>query len=375
MRNTQIGIIGGGQLGMFLLQTAIEFPVHVSIFDPDPECSASYFTKDFVQGNFDDKKALLDFSQSCDVLLYETERVSLDALREMQAMGKTVFSSPQSLEWIQDKGLQRETLDKAGFPVPNYELIDADKLSAYAGIFPIVQKWRKGGYDGQGVKILKQAQDLDDIHLVDSVFEELVDIKMELSVLVVRSPEGECKLYPPIEMVFDQEANLVDYLVAPARIEKSLHDKVLEISREMAEQLHFEGLYAIEFFVDHNGNIMVNEVSPRAHNSGHHTLSANVTSQYEQQIRLSLGLPLGSTDMLSPCVMVNLLGKGTPGPTRYKGLYKAFTIPNVQYMLYGKKEVRPHRKMGHALILEASIEKALERLSSIRETLSICRYE
>lgn len=373
MRNTQIGIIGGGQLGMFLLQEAIPFPAHVSVYDPDPECSASFFTKNFSQGSFDDKEALLKFAAACDVLLFETEQVSLEALKELQAQGKKVYSSPQTLEWIQDKGVQRKKLDEAGFPVPKYELVDAGEL--YSGSFPIVQKWRKGGYDGLGVQILKNAEAFKKLDDVDLVFEELIDIKMELSVIIARDENGNVAVYPPVEMVFDPEANLVDYLVAPARIDQTIEARLVELAQEISEKLDFRGLYAIEFFLDQDDQLYVNEIAPRPHNSGHHTLSANVTSQYEQQIRMALGLPLGSTDMLSPCVMLNLLGEGEAGTTQYKGLDKAFTIPNVQYMLYGKNQVRPFRKMGHALILESDVEKALACIPSIRESLTICRYE
>lgn len=375
MRNTQIGIIGGGQLGMFLLQSAIEFPAHVSVYDPDPECSAAYFTKHYQQGAFDDKEAILNFAKDCDVVLFETEKANLEALFELKKQGKKVLSAPETLEWIQDKGSQRQKLTEAGFPSPDFELIDAEKVKDYQGPFPVVQKWRTGGYDGKGVNIIKSAEEMKKADTVDSVFEQAIEIDKELSVLIARDPHGNTAVYPPIEMVFDPVANLVDYLLAPARISKDTEEELLTLAKDIAEKLAFEGIYAIEFFLDSSGKLFVNEVAPRPHNSGHHTLSANVTSQYEQQIRMALDLPLGSTDMLSPCLMVNLLGEGEPGPTQYKGIEKAFTLPNVQYMFYGKSEVRPYRKMGHALILEASEEVALQRLQEIRNTLTICRYE
>lgn len=360
---------------MFLLQSAIQFPAHVSVYDPDASCSASYFTKNFTQGDFGDAEAVKAFGVSCDVVMFETESTSAEALLALESEGKMVWSNPHSLEWIRDKGVQRQKLADAGFPVPEFSLVGADEVANYQGPYPIVQKWRQGGYDGQGVQILKSADDLSKAQAVDSVFESLVDIQMELSVIVARDASGQMAVYPPIEMVFDPEANLVDYLVAPARISPELTQKVIELSQQMAEQLEFRGIYAIELFLTRDGEILVNEIAPRPHNSGHHTLSANVTSQYEQQIRMALGLPLGSTEMLSPCVMVNLLGEGESGPTNYVGLEKAFTIPNVQYMLYGKSEVRPFRKMGHALILESDFDTAFERLAAIRQSLHIRRHE
>ncbi|MDF2379688.1 MAG: 5-(carboxyamino)imidazole ribonucleotide synthase [Candidatus Gracilibacteria bacterium] len=375
MRNTQIGIIGGGQLGMFLLETAIEFPAHISIFDPDPHCSASFFTNSFTQGEFTNPDQIIAFGESCDVIVYETEKVHLGALKQLEKNGKKILASVQSLEWIHDKGIQKEKLKSLGFPVPDFKLVSKEEIQQYNGPFPIVFKWRKDGYDGKGVHIIRSKTDLEKIKATEGMFEELTPIKHEISVLIARDNQGNVAIYPPIEMVFDQEANLVDYLIAPARISSELEKKLIKLSTELAHKCDFEGMYAIEYFVDTSEKILVNEIAPRPHNSGHHTLSANVTSQYEQLIRLALNLPLGSTETLTPCVMVNLIGEGEPGPTQYKGIEKAFTIPNVQYMFYGKSEVRPNRKMGHALILESDINTALNRIQDIRNSLSIISYE
>lgn len=371
MRSHQIGIIGGGQLGMFLLQSAIPFPCHVSIYDPNPQCSASYFTNHFQKGECDDTEKILEFAKDCDSILFETEKASLKALLKLQKQGKKVLSSPQSLEWIQDKGTQRQKLKEAGFPVPDFQLLSASESKDYSGNIPVVQKWRTGGYDGKGVNMINSTEDIED---VDSVFEELIDIKHEVSIIIARSPDGKTAVYPSIEMVFNQEANLVDYLISPARIDAKLETKLKDLAVELATQLNFEGIYAIEFFIDQNDQIFVNEIAPRPHNSGHHTLSANVTSQYEQHIRMALGLPLGSPEMLSPCLMVNLLGEGETGPTNYTGLEQVFDIPNVQVMLYGKDEVRHHRKMGHALILESDHTIALEKMEQIKNTLTITSH-
>ncbi|MGE3279032.1 MAG: 5-(carboxyamino)imidazole ribonucleotide synthase [Candidatus Altimarinota bacterium] len=376
MRNIEIGIVGGGQLGMLLLQSAIPFPVHVSVYDPDPTCPAGAFTKRFYQGAFEDREAILTFAKHCDVVLYETEKTNLEALYELQGQGKRVFSHPDSLEWIQDKGVQRQKLKDAGFPIPAFSLVPADQVRSYSGPFPIVQKARTGGYDGQGVFIHRDAASLAKAPEMASVFEAMVSIEKEISLLVARNEAGEIVVYPPIEMVFDQRANLVDYLVSPARIDPSLTRELTDLAQQMAHELGFVGVYAIETFVDQQGKIWINEIAPRPHNSGHHTVSANVTSQYEQQIRIALGLPMGSVDLLSPCVMLNLLGaEGESGPTNYEGLEAAYRIPQVQYVFYGKSEVRPFRKMGHAIIMDPDRDTALARMEEIRRTLTILPHE
>lgn len=375
MRNIHIGLIGGGQLGMLLVQKAIEFPVRVSVFDPNPTCSAAYFTHQFVQGDFDDYEAVLTFGRSCDVILFEIEKVNLDALLQLQKEGKKVISDPRSLAWIQDKSTQRQKLKEAGFPVPQFTCIAGSEIQNYTGPFPIVQKYRRDGYDGQGVVMHKDKASFASAKAIDSVLEEKIHLKHELSILVARTEQGEVAIYPPIEMVFDPQAHLVDYLIAPARVSQKVHDTALDIVRDMASKFDFVGIHAVELFVDQDDNIFVNEIAPRPHNSGHHTVSANVTSQYEQQIRIALGLPLGSVDMLSPCVLANLLGAGGPGVTHYQGMNQAYQIPNIQYTFYGKEEVRPYRKMGHALILEPSVERALESLETLKKTLTITSHE
>ena len=248
-------------------------------------------------------------------------------------------------------------------------------MQNYSGDFPVVQKWRSGGYDGHGVNIIKTAEELKSAKAVDSVFEEMVDIKMEISVLIARDKEGHTAIYEPAEMIFDPVANLVDYLIAPARLSSEKLNEAKDLAKQMADKFDFYGMYAIEMFIDQNDNILINEVAPRTHNSGHHTVSANATSQYEQQIRIALGFPLGSTKQLSPCVLFNLLGADATGKTHYQGLKEAFEIENVQYVFYAKEEVRPKRKMGHAIILEEDINLALKKVEQIRNTLTITTNE
>lgn len=375
MQNNHIGIIGGGQLGMLLVQSAIAFPVFVSVYDPSVDCPASHFTNNFVQGGFDDVEAIVKFGENCDIIIFETESVSLEALQKLQEMGKKVFSDPKDLAWIQDKYIQREKLAEKGFKVPEFWKLEGKEVRNYQGDFPVVQKWRSGGYDGLGVAILESEADLKEAYEVDSVFEQKVDIKMEVSVLVARDGEGNVAVYEPSEMIFDPEANLVDYLVSPARLPKEQLENLKELGKDVAQKFNFKGVYAIEIFIDQDDEVYINEVSPRTHNSGHHTVSANLTSQYEQQIRIALGLPLGSVEQISPCVLINLLGANAEGKTCYKGLEEAYDIDNVQYTIYGKSKVRPKRKMGHALIVEKDLDKAISKVQEIRKTLTITNYE
>jgi 5-(carboxyamino)imidazole ribonucleotide synthase len=376
MRNHHLAIIGGGQLGMLLTQAAMAYPAHVSVYDPNPYCSASFFTSNFEQGEFSDQDQIVNFAREADAVIFETESVSTQALEQLEKMGKRLLSRPKDLRWIKNKASQRTKLKESGFKVPEFQILKADQIPDYSGPFPVVQKWQSGGYDGLGVEIFenqeifrKQAQK------IDSVLETKIDLAKEVSVIVARSDKGELASYPPVEMVFDPEANLVDYLIAPGQISREQSAKLTALAEELATKFDFYGVYVIEFFISQDQEIYVNEISPRVHNSGHHTIAANASSQYDQQIRLALGLPLGSVKQISPCVMLNLLAGDCSGNTAYLGLNEAYQIPNVQYVFYGKDTVRPKRKMGHALILEHDLEKAQAKIEQIRNTLTITNHE
>lgn len=371
MRNTHIGIIGGGQLGMLLVQAAIPFPCRTSVYDPNPNCSARHFTDEFTQGSFDDFEAILEFGRNCDAVIFEIEAVNVEALLELQKQGVRVLSSPQSLKWIQNKGTQRQTLSEAGFPCPSFAHVSAQDVHKFEGELPMVQKWNTGGYDGQGVNIIRTAEELTNAKATDSTFEELVDIDKELSCLFARSESGEIAIYPAIEMVFDPKLNLIDHLLTPAQINDSTEQEMQKITRELASKLELIGVYAIEFFLTKDGRLLINEISPRVHNSGHHTVSANVCSQYEQQIRIALKLPLGSTEKLHDCLLANLIADNSTGTTEYKGIEEAYKLPKTQFFFYGKDSVRPGRKMGHVLIHVDDLDSAQKTLQTLRKTLTI----
>ena len=375
MKKKRIGIVGGGQLGLLLAQAAMRFGVQVHAYDPDPACPLAGFTAKYTQGSFDDSEKIIAFAEKLDAITFETERVSVAALEAIEEKGVQVVSSVSSLKWIQDKALQKEKIKSIGMPVPAFQKVDAQHVQSYTGPFPVVQKWRCGGYDGYGVMVHENAESLKNAKKVDSIFEEKIDITKEISVLLARTESGEVAVYPLIEMVFDPAKNLVDYLIAPARIDEKIAKNITAMAVEIAATLNFVGIYAIECFIDSSGNIWVNEIAPRPHNSGHHTVAAHMTSQYEQQIRIMLELPLGSTMQLSPCVLINLLAEEGEGATSYNGLAEAMKLENVQYTLYGKKTARPGRKMGHAVILEEDIEIALSRMTHVRKSVSITGHE
>jgi len=374
MRNTRIGIIGGGQLGMMLVQAAVPFPCQISVYDPNPTCSAAGFTSDFTQGEFSDFDAILEFGQKCDAVIFEIERVNADALIALQKKGVKVVSSPEVLKWIQNKSIQRQTLDQEGFPVMKYQEITGENVRKYNGEFPVVQKLSVGGYDGKGVIIHQDTASLESAPEVDSVFEEMVDIEKELSVIVARNEHGDITCYEPTEMVFDPDLNLLDYLIAPANISEEIVRKLREITNKFVTHFEFVGICAIEFFLTKTGEILINEISPRVHNSGHQTVLVNVCSQYEQQIRIALGLPLGSEDQLDSCLLANLIADNSQGDTAYIGLEEGYKIPGTQFTFYGKEQVKPGRKMGHVVILGTDMEEKLSKLDTIRKNITITSH-
>ncbi len=372
MRSQKVGILGGGQLGMLLVQKAMELPITVKVLDPNPEASVANFVHDFIVGDLLDYETVLNFGQDCDIITFEIETVNTEALLQLKSQGKQVHPDPEVLKTIQDKGLQREFLEKHGFPQTKYQLLDEDAVKNYTGPFPIVQKLRTGGYDGKGVQIIKSTEDKNKILPGTSVFEELVEIQSELSILAARNPNGEIAVFPPIELIFHPEANLVDTLIAPARIADNQTTKAIELTKKLAEKLNIVGVFAVEMFIDKNSEVLINEISPRPHNSGHHTVFANVCSQYEQHLRAILNLPLGSTELLTPAVLINLLGdKNANGKTDYQGLVEAYKIPEAKLVFYGKSTVKPYRKMGHAVLIDKTIDQALKKADILRKTLTI----
>lgn len=371
MINKKIGILGGGQLGRMLIQAGLDWALIFRVMDPDEQAPCHTIADEFVSLDYSDYDAVLEFGRQCDVLTIEFEHVNTKALKQLESEGVAVFPQPHILEIIKDKGLQKQFYLENEIPTASFRLVESlSEISVQE--LPVIQKTRSMGYDGKGVKLIRTEQDLKEGLPGPSVIEEAIQIKKELAVIVARSSTGEIKLYDPVEMVFNPEANLLDYLQAPAEISMSEEQQALSIAQRVGETLQHVGVLAVELFLTQSGDILVNEVAPRPHNSGHHTIEANLTSQYHQHLRAILGLSLGDTALTAPAVMVNLLGeKGFSGSTIYEGLEEALSVPDVFIHLYGKRTTKPFRKMGHVTILARSLDEARTHLSEVRKHVRV----
>lgn len=365
----KLGILGGGQLGRMLIQEAISFDIHVSVLDPSITCPCAALASSFTEGSFNDYDAVYNFGKTVDVLTIEIENVNTDALLALQKEGKKIYPSPENLITIKDKGLQKQFYADNNIPTSDFKLINTKEEIVS---FPIVQKLRTGGYDGRGVQVLSSHSDLEHAFEEPSVLEDLVDIDKELSVIIARNPSGDIKSFPTVELEFNPRANLVEYLFAPADISQELENKANALAYRVADALDFVGILAVEMFLTKSGDVLVNEVAPRTHNSGHHTIESCHTSQFEQHLRAVIDLPLGDTELLSSAVMLNLLGEdGFTGNVEYRGIENVINIPGVHVHLYGKKETKPFRKMGHVTVLDQNLDKAKETALKIKKELKV----
>lgn len=375
----KLGIISGGQLGKMLIQEASKWAIATYILDPDPDCPAKRIATEHVQGDFLDFDTVYAFGKEVDILTYEMENINIEALLQLKADGFKVVPDPQVLALIQDKGLQKEFYQKHNIPTSPfacYENTDAITKAIEEKVFtyPFVQKLRKGGYDGHGVALIHSAED----RLLDgsSMLEKKVEIDKEIAVIVARNELGEVRCFPTVEMTFDAKTNLVEDLFCPANISGEDAKIAEDLAIKIIENLEMVGLLAVEFFIDINGEILVNEVAPRPHNSGHHTIESVMTSQLEQMLRAILGLPLGSTDLIMPSVMLNLLGEaGHTGEVRYEGLSEVLSIEGVKVHLYGKQQTRPSRKMGHVTVLADTVENALQKANKVKNIIKVKSWE
>jgi len=375
--NFKLGIMSGGQLGKMLTQVASVFDIQVYVMDKTEEAPAAKICHQFYKGdqtNFDDVYA---FGKKVDLLTFEIEHINIEALRKLKEEGTTIYPDPETLNTIKDKGLQKKFYTKHNIPTSDFTLyenknailnaIKVDKLP-----YPFVQKLRTEGYDGKGVAVIKNEEDLSKLMDAPSVVEKAVDIDKELSVIVARNPSGDIKCFPLVEMEFNPKANLVEQLICPADVGAIIEQECNKIAIEVAKAFDLVGLLAVELFLDKKGNISVNESAPRTHNSGHHTIEANITSQYEQQLRAIFNWPLGDTSILSPAIMLNVLGEPNyEGDVKYEGLENILKIPGVKPHIYGKKITKPYRKMGHITILGKTIEEAKEKTRKVKNTLKV----
>lgn len=369
--NFKIGILGGGQLGRMFIQEAINFDVRVHILDPDAEAPCCGIADHFVQGDIRDFQTVYEFGKTVDVVTIEIENVNVEALERLQEEGKKVFPQPEIIRQIQDKGLQKSFYQKHNIPTADFLLIDSkEELRGNLDFFPCMQKLRTGGYDGRGVQALKSSEDLSKAFTAPSLLEKFIDFEKELSVIVSRNEAGEIKSFPLVECEFNPEANLVEFLFSPAVVNEAVENRARTIAEDVISKFEMVGILAVEMFLTKEGEILVNEVAPRPHNSGHQTIEGNTTSQYEQHLRSILNLPLGDTSIVKPSVMVNILGeKEQTGLVKYDGLRTITQWPGVYPHIYGKQEVKPFRKMGHVTIVHESLDEAKKMAFAVKDTL------
>lgn len=355
-----------------LIQETINIDVDVHVLDPDPDAPCRDISHSFTNGSFKDYETVLEFGKGMDVVTIEIEHVNVDALQELEKQGVKVHPQPNVIRLIQDKGAQKEFYAKHGIPTSEYRLIGENEVENYIDFLPVFQKLRKGGYDGKGVQPLKSAHDLSKAFSEPSVLEKAVDLEKELSVIVARNASGEVKTFPTVELEFNPVANLVEFLFSPANVSDEVEKTAQELARKVAEKLEIVGLLAVELFLDKEGNVLVNEIAPRPHNSGHQSIEGNYTSQFMQHVRAILDISLGNTEIVKPSVMVNLLGEdGFTGEAQYEGLEDILALKGVNVHLYGKRFTKPFRKMGHVTVIADTLDEAKSTALSVKEKLRV----
>jgi len=371
MKVSKIGILGGGQLARMMILEAKKLSFSFFVLDPTPNCPASLVGAKQIIGSFKDPDKICNLAKQVDIITFDIEHINTEQLKILEASGYQIRPSADILATIQDKFIQKQILKKANIPVPNFVLPEPGKPLEQYFDFPFVQKLRYGGYDGQGVKLIKNKQQLYSGFKQDFYLETLVDIKTELSVLIAKNKK-EQKVYPVVEMLFDPRTNICDQTLCPARVNKTTSQRAQQIALDAVNSLcpNARGIFAVEMFLTKDEQLMVNEIAPRPHNSGHFTLDGCITSQFEQHIRAVADLGLGSTDLLIPTLMLNILGEGTGKPI-IQGLEQCLKIEGVNVHLYEKKTVRPNRKMGHVNIVDQDQKQLFKKAQAVRKFLKI----
>lgn len=369
----RLGMLGGGQLGRMLIQEAINLNVKIHCLDPDPQAPCFEIASSFTLGPLNDFDSVYAFGKDKDLITVEIENVSIEALEKLESEGKKVFPQPRVLKLIKDKGLQKTFYKENGIPTADFRIISKkSELEANNDFLPFVQKMRTGGYDGKGVKAMRSETAFNAGFDVPSVLEKFVPFQKELATIVARTENGEIRVFPTVECEFNPEANLVEFLFAPAGISAEIEQQASAIASDIIQKLDMVGILAVEFFLTQENELLVNEIAPRPHNSGHQTIECNRTSQYEQLLRSILNLPLGETSLILPGVMINLLGEeGYEGIAIYEGLEEALAIPGVKPHIYGKEFTKAFRKMGHVTIVNPSLEEAKKTGRKVQQIIRI----
>ena len=369
----RIGLIGGGQLGRMMVKAAKRLGCTCVVLDPVQGSPAGQVAGHQIVGDYSDPAMLRELAESCDLVTFELENIETETLIRLEAEGHRIYPRPGLLSIIQDKYAQKCFLRDAGIPTSDFVDAPEPDAAAFAAFgYPLVQKARRGGYDGRGVVVMPDAAAFANHFPLPSYIERFVVAEKELAVMVARNVDGECRAYPTVEMRFHPHDNVLDFLVAPASVAPDVASRAEALAVRTVEAMEGVGVFGIEMFVTAEGELLVNEVAPRTHNSGHHTIEACVTDQFEQHLRAILGLPLGDTRQLSPATMVNLLGEpGYQGRPLISGLAAVLAIPGVCVHIYGKAVTKPGRKMGHVTVIDDTVEAACEKAKRVKAMIKI----
>ncbi|MCT4622870.1 MAG: 5-(carboxyamino)imidazole ribonucleotide synthase [Schleiferiaceae bacterium] len=373
----KLGVLGGGQLGKMLLSETRKYDIHTCVLDPAADAPGRLACNEFFQGDLKDFDAVYNFGKKVDLLTIEIEAVNIEALEKLEEEGLEIHPSPRILKLIQDKTVQKQFYKDNNIPTSDFEIFNnkADTLLAIANRdwpMPVVWKAATGGYDGFGVNICRNQEDLQNVGDQKGLLEEMVPFEKELAVVVARNKKGETRSFPVVEMEFHPTANQVEFVIAPSSISEDLKEKAQKLAEQVADAFELCGILAVEMFLTKEGEILVNEVAPRTHNSGHLTIESNYTSQFEQHLRAILNLPLGSTDIKTAGVMANLVGtEGFTGNVIYEGYQDLMALDGVNIHIYGKKETRPFRKMGHVTVINKDVKEARKIAGLVKDKISV----
>jgi 5-(carboxyamino)imidazole ribonucleotide synthase len=369
----KLGVLGGGQLGKMLLTETHKYDIYTAILDSSIDAPCAQICNEFHVGDLMDYDDVYNFGKHVDVLTIEIEHVNVDALDALEKEGVKVFPSSETLRIIQNKAVQKQFFIDHTIPTAAFKRhVSTSEINKSEVYFPFVWKSTQFGYDGNGVKMVKSSNDLNGLPNIECITEELIPFKNELAVIVARNSDGEIKTYPVVEMEFHAEANQVEYVICPARISKEIAEKAQQTALKVAENIKHVGLLAVELFLTKNNKILVNEVAPRTHNSGHHTIETSYTNQFEQHLRSILNLPLGNTESKVAGIMVNLVGEeGYSGDVVYENIAEIMKIDGVTPHIYGKKQTRPFRKMGHVTIVHNDINEARKIAEKVKKMIKV----
>jgi 5-(carboxyamino)imidazole ribonucleotide synthase len=367
----KIGILGGGQLGRMLLQAAANYPVETYLMENDDQCPAAHLCHHFTRGDIKNFDNVYAFGRALDAITIEIENVNTEALEKLETEGIKIYPKPSVLKTIRNKILQKEYYKQHGIPTAAFIVTQSlAALGEHEHFLPAVHKIGEGGYDGRGVQLLRSKEDMARGFDAPAILEKMVSLHKEIALVVAINEKGATALYPPVEMLFDPMLNLLDYQLCPAALDEKTVWKAEAIALTVVRNFQSPGIFAVEMFIDKNGDVLVNETAPRVHNSGHHTIEAHYSSQFDMLWRIMLGYPLGCTDAILPSAMVNIIGAdGFSGDVKYEGLEEVLKIENAFVHLYGKKQTKPGRKMGHVTVLSKDQQALLHKAHLIKRTL------